>query len=137
MFDIRVAEPGDLDGVVDLWSREGGPSRRPGSRDEAEMLLARDAEALIVALMNGKVVGAVIAGWDGWRFHIYRLAVDRAARRQGIARRLMAVALQRAEAIGAARIDAMVDPDNAIAMAFWQSIGYELDRDVRLSRFAG
>jgi ribosomal protein S18 acetylase RimI-like enzyme len=134
MFDIRVAEPGDIDDVVDLWSREGGPSRRPGGRAEAAGLQARDPEALLVALIDGKVVGAVIAGWDGWRFHIYRLAVDRSARRQGIAQRLMSVAHQRADAIGAARVDAMVDPDNAAAIAFWQSIGYELDRDARWSR---
>ena len=87
-----------------------------------------------MAVTDGKIVGAVIAGWDGWRFHIYRLAVHRSVRRQGIARRLMVVAHQRANSIGAARVDAMVDPDNSAAVAFWQSIGYDLDRDSRWSR---
>ena len=117
-----------------MWNREGGPTRHAGGHAEAGALLARDPEALLVAVTDGKIVGAVIAGWDGWRFHIYRLAVHRSVRRQGIARRLMVVAHQRADSIGAARVDAMVDPDNSAAVAFWQSIGYNLDRDSRWSR---
>jgi ribosomal protein S18 acetylase RimI-like enzyme len=136
MVHVRCAELHDLGEIVDLWSREGGPTRHSGGHAEAAALLARDPEALFVALIDNKVVGAVIAGWDGWRFHIYRLAVDRSARRSGIARRLMTAAHQRADAMGAARIDAMVDPDNSGAIAFWQSIGYELDRDTRWSRIA-
>jgi ribosomal protein S18 acetylase RimI-like enzyme len=134
MVEIRTAEPDDLDDVVDLWRREGGPTRHAGGRAEAAALLARDPEALLVAVTEAKVVGAMIAGWDGWRFHIYRLAVDPSARRQGVGRRLLDFAHRRADAIGAARVDAMVDPDNATAIAFWHSNGYELDRDARWSR---
>jgi ribosomal protein S18 acetylase RimI-like enzyme len=121
MVYMRSAEPRELEDIVELWNRAGGPTRHSGGRAEAAALLVRDPEALVVAVIDGKVVGAVIAGWDGWRFHIYRLAVDRSARRQGIARRLMDAAHRRADAMGSVRVDAMVDPDNAIAIAFWQA----------------
>lgn len=134
MAHVRTAEIGDLGAVVDLWIREGGPTRHAGGHAEVTALFARDPQALLVAIDSGRIVGAVIAGWDGWRFHIYRLAVDRSARRQGIARQLMSAAHDRAESIGAARVDAMVAPDNSAAVAFWGAIGYELDRDARWSR---
>jgi ribosomal protein S18 acetylase RimI-like enzyme len=136
MIQVRAAQPHDLDDIIDLWNRDGGPTRHAGGHAETTVLLARDPEALLVAVADGTIVGAVIAGWDGWRFHIYRLAVDRAARRQGIARHLIESAHRRAAVIGAARVDAMVDPDNSTAIAFWKSIGYELDRDARWSRLA-
>lgn len=135
MVQVRAAEKRDLDHIVDLWNREGGPTRHAGGHAEVAALFARDPDALLVAVTEGKVIGAVIAGLDGWRFQIYRLAVDGSARRQGIARRLMEAAHQRAHAVGAARVDAMVDPDNPAAIAFWHSIGYHLDRDARWSRF--
>jgi ribosomal protein S18 acetylase RimI-like enzyme len=134
VLSVRAAQSGDLDDVIDLWTREGGPTRHAGGMAEARALLARDPEALLVAVVDGTIVGAVIAGWDGWRFHIYRLAVDRSARRRGVASEMVTLAHQRAAALGAARVDAMVDPDNSGAIAFWQSIGYELDRDARWSR---
>ena len=133
MVQFRTASSGDLSDVVDLWHREGGPTRHAGSHREAAALFDRDPEAILIAVGDGRIVGAVIAGWDGWRFHIYRLAVDSSARRSGIARGLMELAHQRADTVGAACVDAMVDPANTAAVAFWESLGYGLDRDSRWS----
>ncbi|MGO9498921.1 MAG: GNAT family N-acetyltransferase [Solirubrobacteraceae bacterium] len=36
---------------------------------------------------EGELVGALIAGWDGWRGNMYRLAVGPDHRRRGVARR--------------------------------------------------
>ena len=33
---------------------------------------------------TGAIVGALIAAWDGWRGNMYRLAVDKGHRREGI-----------------------------------------------------
>jgi ribosomal protein S18 acetylase RimI-like enzyme len=124
---IRCATEADLDGVVDLWHHAAGPSRHPGQRAEAEILLGRDPEALLVALTDGAVVGTLIVGWDGWRCHLYRLAVAQSARRSGIAGALAAEARRRATDHGAVRIDAMVNTDNLGAVAFWESAGFRAD----------
>ena len=41
--------------------------------------------------LTDRVVGTVIAGWDGWRAHLYRLAVAPDLRGRGIARQLLPV----------------------------------------------
>jgi ribosomal protein S18 acetylase RimI-like enzyme len=83
-IQVRIGTTSDLPAVVGLWARQGGPSRTAGGLQEATALIERDPDALIVAVDGDGLVGAVIAGWDGWRFHIYRLAVEGSHRRRGV-----------------------------------------------------
>ena len=133
MILVRTANAADVAQVVDLWDRAGGPTRHAGRRREATILLGRDPEALLVAVEDDTVLGALIVGWDGWRCHLYRLAVDGDARRRGIARQLVGAARVRGAGLGAVRIDAMVDPDNEAAVSFWASVGFARDADCRWS----
>ncbi|MCM3920293.1 GNAT family N-acetyltransferase [Frankia sp. AiPs1] len=86
-------------------------------------LLAHDPGALLVADHNGDVVGTVVAGWDGWRGHVYRLVVDPEHRRRGVARALLSAAHDRFAALGAVLADALVEDDNADARATYEAIG--------------
>jgi ribosomal protein S18 acetylase RimI-like enzyme len=116
-----------------LWRRFGGPTRHHGGIDELTNLVRRDPDALLVAEINGAVVGTIIVGWDGWRCHLYRLVVDLDFRRLGVAQALGAAALDRARDVGAVRLDASVDPENEPAIRFWESQGYSMDHDRRWS----
>jgi ribosomal protein S18 acetylase RimI-like enzyme len=127
MTTIRSATTTELAAVVDLWKRAGGPTSHAPELSDAVALLDRDPDALIVAVDDGQIVGTLIVGWDGWRCHLYRLAVDHNARRRGIATELFAEARDRAIATGAFRFDATVDGDNADAHGFWSSVGFEME----------
>ncbi len=127
MTELRAATSADLDAVLEFWSRAAEDAHRPvDTRLALERLLARDADALTIAVDDdGAVVGSLISGWDGWRFHLYRLAVDTHRRRERIAHELLARAEERLVALGAVRIDAMVLGDNPDAHSFWRAHGYE------------
>lgn len=133
MVSIRPAVFADVADVVDLWERQGGPTRSAGGRAEAIRLITCDGDALLLAEDRGLIVGSVIVGWDGWRCHLYRLVVEPAARRRGIGTDLIAAARERARRLGSSRLDAMVDPDNESAVLFWEAGGFERDRDHRWS----
>jgi ribosomal protein S18 acetylase RimI-like enzyme len=84
-----------------------------------------DRDALLVAELDGQVVGSLIAAWDGWRGNMYRLTVLPAHQRQGIARALVETAHERLRQRGARRVSALVARDDVAATALWREVGYE------------
>ena len=70
-------------------------------------------------------MGSVIAGWDGWRGAIYRLAVDPEHRRRGLGQSLLHAAEERLAALGGQRVHAIVVEANADAVAFWDATDWE------------
>jgi ribosomal protein S18 acetylase RimI-like enzyme len=124
-IELRTATDDDVDAVLAFWRRAAEDAHRPpDSADALRRLLARDPDALLLAVAGDDVVGTVVAGWDGWRCHLYRWAVDPDRRRQGVGRALLAAAEARFAAVGGSRADAMVLDDNTTAHAAWQAGGY-------------
>ncbi|MFR0354084.1 GNAT family N-acetyltransferase [Streptomyces sediminimaris] len=121
---IRAATPADLDTVLAFWRTAAEGTSISDDRDGVARLVDRDPEALILAEQHGELVGTVIAGFDGWRCHLYRLAVHPRRRRQGIATALLAAAEERLVALGGRRGDAMVLVRNETAHHAWRAAGY-------------
>ena len=122
---VRAAGLRDVPALMLLWRDAAENDSRPADRAEAvERLLERDPESCLVAELDGRLVGSLIAGWDGWRAHLYRLAVHPDLRRQGVARQLLAAAEERLVGLGAGRLDAMVLEGNDLGQSLWGAAGY-------------
>ncbi|MGW3629855.1 GNAT family N-acetyltransferase [Streptomyces sp. NPDC005122] len=121
---IRAATPEDLDTVTAFWRAAAEGTSISDDRDGVERLVARDPEALILAEREGKLVGTVIAGFDGWRCHLYRLAVHPGRRGLGIGSALLAAAEERFVRLGGRRGDAMVLRRNETTQHAWRAAGY-------------
>ena len=122
---MRAASLADVGGLLRLWQEAAeNDGRPPDTRQAVLALLSRDPEAVILAEHDGMLIGSVIAGWDGWRYHLYRLAVRPGWRRQGVGSALLDAAENRLKALGAARIDAMVLDVNELGQDLWQARGY-------------
>jgi ribosomal protein S18 acetylase RimI-like enzyme len=120
---IRAATPADVAAVVAFWAAAAEPTSTD-SPEAVAMLLLRDPGALILAESDGDIVGSVVAGWDGWRGSIYRLAVAPVARRAGLATALLAAAEARLTDLGAQRVHAIVVGNNTRAVTFWEASGW-------------
>ncbi|MFI0233224.1 GNAT family N-acetyltransferase [Streptomyces sp. NPDC017086] len=121
---IRAALPDDLDAVLAFWRTAAEGTSISDDRAGVERLTGRDPGALLLAELDGELVGTVIAGFDGWRCHLYRLAVSPGRRRQGIGSALLAAAEERFVRLGGRRADAMVLVRNASAHHAWKAAGY-------------
>jgi ribosomal protein S18 acetylase RimI-like enzyme len=107
-------------GVLELWQRAEASASSTESAEDVGGLLLRDPEALLLAeAEEGEIVGSLIVGWDGWRGTFYRLAVDPAHRRHGLATALVRAGEERLRAFGAHRLNAIVESHEPDAMAFW------------------
>jgi ribosomal protein S18 acetylase RimI-like enzyme len=126
---VRPCHRGELVEVLALWREARG---RLGVTDELatlEGLLEHDAEALLVAVRDGRVVGSLIAAWDGWRGNMYRLTVHPSYQRRGIALELIEAGGMFLHARGARRVTALVWKQDPQAVAAWLRAGYQHEEE--------
>lgn len=121
---IRAAVAADIDAVLAFWRTAAEGTSISDDRAGVARLVDRDPEALLLAERAGELVGTVIAGFDGWRCHLYRLAVHPDHRRRGIGGALLAAAEERFVRLGGRRADAMVLDRNDLGQAAWRAAAY-------------
>jgi ribosomal protein S18 acetylase RimI-like enzyme len=132
-ISIRAARPADSDGLLALWKRSGIRSNVTDEKTMLRVRLGKDRDLFLVACHGSRIVGSLIAGWDGWRGSMARLAVDPAYRGKRIAQRLVAHTEARLRKRGAKRIGALVFADNKLGQRFWRAAGYR--REPTITRF--
>lgn len=130
MIDVLLrifSYPTDYNQVLHLWQTAGKGIRVQRSDQPNEILkkLARDPDLFLVACNEGKIIGTVIAGFDGRRGMIYHLVVASEFRNQGIASKLMDEVEKKLVSKGCIRCYLFVTPDNTAAMEFYEKHGWE------------
>jgi ribosomal protein S18 acetylase RimI-like enzyme len=133
VVEIRAGSSTDVAAVLALWRRADAAPSVSDDVDGVMTLLERDPDALLLAERDGALVGTLIAGFDGWRGTLARLAVDPEYRRRGIATALLLAGENRLRSLGARRVSAIVMSEHDHAVGFWSAVGYA--RDERVGRF--
>jgi len=132
MVEIRRLEPREVEDLLRLW-REAGLPHKPRGRDSPEMLrkqMRENPEGFIGAYDGDKLVGAVIATYDGRKGWINRLAVHPAYRRRGVATALVRAAEDVLIKKGALVISALILEDNTPSLNLFKKLGYQVGRGV-------
>jgi ribosomal protein S18 acetylase RimI-like enzyme len=121
---LRECRADEAEALLELWAAAGSS---PSATDTVECVTAAiewPGNSVLVAEDGGRIVGALIATWDGWRGNMYRLAVLPEWRRAGIATALVREGERRLRERGARRVAAIILVDEPAAAAFWAHAGY-------------
>jgi ribosomal protein S18 acetylase RimI-like enzyme len=128
---VRRCRSDDVESVLALWAQErSSHASTPDRPEDVERLVTDSPAALLVAELDGEIVGALIVAWDGWRGNMYRLAVSAGHRREGIGIALARAGEEYLYSCGGRRVTALVAFDDHAAGAFWEAAGYPRDREI-------
>ena len=134
MINIRPFNASDQAPLIDLWQELGLITPQNDPVLDIKRKLKIDAELLLVAEQGSRIVGGVMAGYEGHRGWVNYLAVSPSYQRRGIATLLM----QRVEADlmhrGCPKINLQVRETNAQVLAFYAALGYLDDKVISLGK---
>jgi ribosomal protein S18 acetylase RimI-like enzyme len=132
---VRPFAAADRAAVVSLW-REVFADDPPWNEPEGmiDRKLTVQPGLFLVAESDGRVVGTVLGGFDGVRGSIHHLAVVASQRRKGIARSLMQAAEEGLKRLGCPKVNLQVRATNVSVIAFYRSLGYDLEDRASLGK---
>ena len=131
----RMYRAADLDAVVRLWDRvfaDDPPWNAPA--DLIRIKRGVQPELFFVCELDGAVVGTAVAGFDGVRGWVHKVAADPDQRRSGIARHLMAAVEDGLRSAGCPKLNLQVRAGNDAAVAFYKAAGYAIEDRVSMGK---
>lgn len=133
-MEIRPFHCEDAEAVVELWRACQLTRAWNDPHKDIQRKLLVQPELFLVACDNARVVGSVMAGYDGHRGWINYLAVAPQRRREGIARRLMEQAERLLLQAGCPKINLQIRQANGEVQAFYRALGYTADEVVSMGK---
>jgi len=123
------------DGLIEVWQKVFD-YLSPHNAPEFVMnkKLATNDGLLFVAESDGKVVGSVMAGYDGHRGWLYSLAVLPDYRGRGIGSRLVKRAEEHLKALGCPKINLQIMNGNENVQCFYRRLGYETEQRISMGK---
>ena len=121
----------DYPKLIKLWGAAGNIEVR--QTDTPEVLarfLYRNPTCSYAAYAGSRLIGAILAGHDGWRGHLYHMAVKPDYRERGIGTRLVNAAVSAIKSEDIQKIHCLVKRDNLIAQQFWDACSFELREEL-------
>lgn len=132
---IRTYRRSDFNCVDNLW-RKIFPDE-PAWNEPHRIINTKmqvQADLFFVATINEELVGTVIAGFDGVRGWVHKLAVDTDVQRNGIAKRLMQAAEQGLAQLGCNKLNLQVRASNAVVVKFYENAGYTVEDRISMGK---
>ena len=130
-IEIRDARDADADVLSPLMEQLMHRPTTPAQiRSRLRRLAARDVDRVLVAQVEGRVVGFAGVTY-AWLFHadlptarLMSIVVDEGCRGQGIGRRLVEASIDQARAWGCDRLELTSRLERAGAHSFYESVGF-------------
>lgn len=134
-MQIRSVRPADTDALVALWEAAG--LTRPWNDPRKDIARKREVQSelfVVAESADGRILGSVMAGYDGHRGWMNYLATIPEARGTGVARALVEHVEHALLDLGCPKLNLQVRADNADVVEFYRHLGYGIDETVSLGK---
>lgn len=136
-MQIRTMTIEDYNEVKALWMTIKGFAIRSidDSYEGVERFLKRNPTTSVVAVEDGKVVGAILCGHDGRRGCLYHVCVHEDYRMHGIGKAMVVFCMEALKAENINKVSLIAFTRNDIGNAFWRTIGWTRREDLNYYDF--
>jgi len=136
-FIVRTMQIEDYDQVYALWMTIKGFSIRSidDSSEGVARFLKRNPTTSVVAVMDGKVVGAILCGHDGRRGCLYHVCVQEQYRMLGIGKAMVVACMNALREEKISKVSLIAFTKNDVGNAFWRCIGWTKREDLNYYDF--
>lgn len=130
---IRAMNIADYEAVFNLWDgMEGIGLSTSDERESIATYLLRNPGLSLVAVSQGKLIGAVLCGHDGRRGFIHHLAIHPQFRSCGTGSAMVRDCLERLRKIGIQKCHIFLITGNKSGFDFWKKQGFYPRNDLEL-----
>lgn len=129
---IREITSDDYHNVADLWKRtpEVGLFCNEDKVEIFKRYIIRNRNTSFVAENDGKIVGSIMAGHDGWLGFIHHLCVDTEYRGNKIGTQLVNAAISALKTKGITLVSLVVYEKNTKGNSFWEHMKFTTREDL-------
>ncbi|MBB4859999.1 ribosomal protein S18 acetylase RimI-like enzyme [Novosphingobium chloroacetimidivorans] len=129
-------QPRHFDQVDALWQAcfpDDPPRNRAAAAIPAKLALG-DGLLLVAEDAAGRVLGTIMAGYDGHRGWLYAVASDPGHRGKGIGRALVEEACRRLAELGCVKVNLQVRAGNQSVAEFYRKLGFGEEARISMGR---
>lgn len=136
-MQIRKMTIEDYEEVHALWMTIKGFAIRTvdDSKEGVSRFIARNPDTSVVAVVDGKIVGAILCGHDGRRGCLYHVCVHPDHRRRGIGKSMVVFCMNALQKEKISKVSLIAFTANDIGNAFWNTIGWTRRLDLNYYDF--
>lgn len=132
---VRSFREADAVPLEQLWAEafsDDPPSNAPVLMIRSKLRV--QPELLLVCTFNNRLIGAVMAGFDGVRGWLYHLAVVADWQRRGVGTQLVRAAEVRLAELGCKKVNLQIRSTNSAVVAFYGRLGYQVEQRISMGR---
>ena len=122
------------DEVVDLWRKCNLVVPQNDPVEDIQRKLAFQPDLFFIALLDGKVVGSIMVGYEGHRGWLNYLAVLPEHQKRGYGRKLVERAVDELKRLGCLKVNLQVRKSNVSVVEFYKHLGFKDDDVVGLGK---
>ena len=100
--------------------------------EDIEKKMAFQPDLFFIAFEDGKLVGSVMAGYEGHRGWLNYLAVLPTYQKKGYGKKLVEKAIAELKKLGCLKLNVQIRESNASAVAFYEHLGFRNDHVISL-----